>query len=78
MNKAILLSSQYDSREKSDKIIDQAPENKGNAGSQETIVLPGGQVFVKSTINAGSTFIVELQSASKKYPKVHFLTPEAA
>jgi len=38
----------------------------------------GGQIFVKSTIHVGSTFIVELQSASKKYSKVHFLTPEAA
>ena len=38
----------------------------------------GGQIFAKSTVNAGSTFIVELQSASKKKPKVHFLTPAAA
>lgn len=38
----------------------------------------GGQVFAKSTVNVGSTFIVELQSASKKYPKVHFLTPAEA
>ena len=38
----------------------------------------GGRVIVQSTVNVGSTFIVELQSAAEKYRNVHFLNPAAA
>jgi len=38
----------------------------------------GGKIFVKSAVNVGSNFIIELQNASKKHAKVRFLAPEAA
>jgi signal transduction histidine kinase len=38
----------------------------------------GGRVIVQSTINVGSTFIVELKGAAPKYQNVHFLNPTAA